>query len=428
MSAGRSILAGTWGGGAFLSTDHGANWTAVNTGLKGTYVYCLAASGMHLYAGTDSGAFHSTNHGASWTSITAGLTDTMMYRAVYAFAVNGTDLFAGTNNGVFLSTDNGACWTAANAGLPDEFAASALAVSGTDLFAGSQWTHGGIFHSTDRGSSWTTVTTGAQDSYIYSFGANGPDLFTGGGFGRVYRSTDNGTNWVAVNTGLMTASVSALAVSGTNLFAGGSGGGTFRSTNNGTTWSTLNAGPSDIMTYCAVSDLAVSNAALFAGTDSGVFRSTNNGDELDCRQHGADGKVHRISCPQWYDPLRRNLWRRSFPLHQRWHKLDCGQCGIDGFHCLSSCCQRHTSLCGDKQLLAGPAAFAIRPTMVQTGVKSAIRGQSSESQILRSADPVSSPRPGATVSSVPPTMVRPGPLSTRDRQTTTAVSMYTPLP
>ena len=55
----------------FKSSNSGATWRAVNTGLANRVVTVLAAdphvSGT-LYAGTAAGVFKTTNAGASWTA------------------------------------------------------------------------------------------------------------------------------------------------------------------------------------------------------------------------------------------------------------------------------------------------------------------------------------------------------------------------
>jgi hypothetical protein len=56
--SGTNVFAGTWGG-VFLSTDTGASWAAVNTGLTNLHVSALAVSGTNLFAG-GSGVFLST--------------------------------------------------------------------------------------------------------------------------------------------------------------------------------------------------------------------------------------------------------------------------------------------------------------------------------------------------------------------------------
>jgi hypothetical protein len=55
----------------------------------------MVQSGENTFAGTDSGVFLSTNNGASWTAVNTGLT----YPRVQSLAVLGTNLFAGTYGG-----------------------------------------------------------------------------------------------------------------------------------------------------------------------------------------------------------------------------------------------------------------------------------------------------------------------------------------
>jgi len=137
-TSGTNLLAGTWGG-VFLSTNNGASWTQLNTGLLDTNVTALAVSGTNLFAGSSThysggvgGVFLSTNNGTSWTQASTGLTNT----DAHALAVSGTNLFVGTGGGVFLSTNNGTSWTEVNAGLLDTNV-TALAISGANLFAGT---------------------------------------------------------------------------------------------------------------------------------------------------------------------------------------------------------------------------------------------------------------------------------------------------
>ncbi len=54
---GSHLFAGSYYGGVFLSTNNGANWTPVNTGLTNTRVFSLAVSHLSLFAGTDGGVW-----------------------------------------------------------------------------------------------------------------------------------------------------------------------------------------------------------------------------------------------------------------------------------------------------------------------------------------------------------------------------------
>ncbi|MBK7571731.1 MAG: hypothetical protein IPI10_08945 [Bacteroidetes bacterium] len=67
--SGSNIFAGTIGGGVFLSTNNGNNWSPVNNGLTNPNVYSLAISGSNVLAGTLFGLFISYDNGNSWTEI-----------------------------------------------------------------------------------------------------------------------------------------------------------------------------------------------------------------------------------------------------------------------------------------------------------------------------------------------------------------------
>jgi len=86
----------------FQSTDGGANWRAINTGLTGGEVRALAIDPQTpstLYAGTSGrGVFQSTDGGASWRAINTGLT-TLDVRALAIDAHTPGTLYAGTSGG-----------------------------------------------------------------------------------------------------------------------------------------------------------------------------------------------------------------------------------------------------------------------------------------------------------------------------------------
>jgi len=95
--SGPNIFAATRQGGVFISTDNGATWKAVNSGLpKRTDFQCLTVSGTNIFLGSFKGVFISTNNGASWTVINSGLPEG---NSVYCLAASDTDLFAGTEEG-----------------------------------------------------------------------------------------------------------------------------------------------------------------------------------------------------------------------------------------------------------------------------------------------------------------------------------------
>jgi len=177
-SSGADLFAGTWWGGVFLSTNNGANWTSVSTGLpSNTNVGSLAVDGTNLFAGvspgmggTVGGVFVSSDSGASWTK------ESLASGVVRSLAFSGANFIAGTGDGVFLSTNDGMTWTVSDTGLTNTNV-MCLANSDTNLFAGTYG--GGVFLSSDNGTSWTTKSTGLTETRVMSLISYGESLFAG---------------------------------------------------------------------------------------------------------------------------------------------------------------------------------------------------------------------------------------------------------
>src|SRR5215212_5220424 len=90
-----------------------AQWVKT-AGPPGINVNVFFDNGSFLFAGTSSkGVFRSSNQGASWTPVNSGLANA----TVLSFTKDQTYLYAGTNEGVFRSSNNGSTWTAANNGI-----------------------------------------------------------------------------------------------------------------------------------------------------------------------------------------------------------------------------------------------------------------------------------------------------------------------
>jgi hypothetical protein len=248
--AGTNLYAGTTSG-VFLSTNNGATWSAVNTGLKNTVISALASSGTNIFAGTTGGVFLSTDNGLSWSAVDSGLTNT----SIRALAVSGENLFAGTPGGVFSSATNGSSWSVTK----ETNSVNALAVSGTLIIAAL---NGSIASTSDCGAIWGPMDTG-MSQHVGVFTVSGNDLFAGTPAG-VYRTKIDAANWTSVGTGLSNTSVVAVAVSGTNLFAG-SYTGVYIYTGNSTSWTSANTQLPKI----AVTSLIVYGKNLFAGTNGG---------------------------------------------------------------------------------------------------------------------------------------------------------------
>ena len=220
------------------------------SGPYGGTISSFATVDTSLFAGTASaGVFRSTDSGANWDSVNSGLTNL----GIQSLAVSGTNLYVGTRGGVFRSTDNGTNWTAANTGLGNTDA-TALAVSGTNLFAGTAG--GGVFRSTDNGASWDSVNIGLTDRYISTlaadiFPAEPHDdtlVFAGTQGGHAFRSIDNGESWVDVSAGLLGTAVGDLEFQGYNVFSA-TANGVFRMNVYDAAWTQVNVGLTHTFVY-----------------------------------------------------------------------------------------------------------------------------------------------------------------------------------
>ena len=118
----------------FLTYTVNAQWVQTN-GPYGVSVSYLAVSGSTIFIGTPwggEGILRSTNNGASWNAVDSGLSPAYNIRS---FAVSGDNIFAGGGS-VHLSTDNGMSWTEVDSGLTTKLVTS-LAVSDSTIFAGT---------------------------------------------------------------------------------------------------------------------------------------------------------------------------------------------------------------------------------------------------------------------------------------------------
>ena len=245
-SIGSTLFAGTTDG-VYRSTDDGANWIQVDSGVPTDYANVLVTNGMDLYLGTDAagGLYRSTDSGASWKNL--NVTNT----GVNAILVSGSTIFAGTAlQGFKVSTNGGTSWT--TVGSFGTTAVWDFATLGSYLFAATDGY--GILVSNDNGATWQTSNPGLNNVHLERLTVMGPNIFAGTSPGTnsgVYLSTNNGGNWTSVSTGLPNDYVYGLAASGTNLFAAigaqnSANGGIYLTTNRGQSWKVENIGMTGI--------------------------------------------------------------------------------------------------------------------------------------------------------------------------------------
>jgi photosystem II stability/assembly factor-like uncharacterized protein len=264
---GTEILAQTYEGYLYHSSDLGDHWTCGNS-----------AWGVPVYAYGDTliaGGYRSFDNDVSWEHMPY-FEEGMFMRTCY---FKGDTIFAGCTGtyGIYYSTDGGDSWNQtsgifSNYGIPAVFS---LAAIGTNMFAGTSLD--GLFKSTDNGLTWTQCYPAMPIIEISSVVTNGTYIFAGSSNiyddpdntpSGIYRSADLGNSWVQVNSGLLSLDIRTLLVDGTDIYAG-TREGIYKSSDNGETWTSFNQGyqPSPFATSLLVYDnyMFTSNF-LVAGT------------------------------------------------------------------------------------------------------------------------------------------------------------------
>ncbi len=279
-----------------------ALFTSLETGVTGAanegVVYQDRLAPTTLYVVTNNrGIFKSTNSGASFTAINSGLPN--MIGQTNRLAIDPTNsqiLYLGLSDaaGVFKSINGGASWLPSNSGLstPQALSINVVTVDGNDPTIVWLATAGGVYKSTNSGAAWTlkysavdgsgsilpsaTVRVrlgSSNDVYIANrhINANGTLTATSG----ILKSIDGGTTWTNILQNLAASQVRVTA-SG-DIYAGISAAvgnpAVYLSTNGGVSFApySTNLAGSDIRSFGFAAD---ESALISLSLENGFY--TNN--------------------------------------------------------------------------------------------------------------------------------------------------------
>lgn len=283
-----SVLYGsieTSGASFFKTSTTAASWIAKNSGLGTGKVNALAFSPTNpatLYAATTQGVFKSSDRGASWQAVTTGLS--IEIRALAIDALSPDTVYAGTwGLGVYKSTNGGGSWARVYPASPASTYVLALAAdpnSGGRIYASIQG--GGIFKTNDGGTNWSEANSGLANKFVPSLvidPKNSNTLYAAlmGGAG-VFKSVNGGESWSAASNGLSPhLTMTCLAVDPQNsntLYAGSESGKGFKSVDGGANWGLIYSGSA----FKALAVDPQSPSTVLGGSyGRGVFRSTDGG-------------------------------------------------------------------------------------------------------------------------------------------------------
>jgi photosystem II stability/assembly factor-like uncharacterized protein len=246
-----TMYAGT-NGGIFKSTDGGAAWKPINTGIfdeqSVSQASALAIDPFNtqvIYAGSDEAVFKSVNAGRSWAKI-KGLRPATPRRIVIDPSDNNTIYVATAGSGVYKILHGGASFIQLNAGL---------------------------------------INAGLTDHIIYDLQIdplNTRNIYVATNKG-VFKSANGGVMWTAVdakpNWAHTAGRARALAIDpvDTGTIYAGTEEGLFKSTNSGVEWKC-----NDNFVYATSLAISqVNTSVIYAAHEDGISKSTDGGQSFE---------------------------------------------------------------------------------------------------------------------------------------------------
>jgi photosystem II stability/assembly factor-like uncharacterized protein len=179
--------------GVWRSSDHGAHWQRVSTGLPATRLHHLAASNGVLVGITTTQVYRSNDGGENWVLLSGLPTD-----FPFGFAGGAGEFFLVDAFGpAFVSHDDGDTWIPTSGELPGP-----LEVRKAILLAGALYvtTDRGLFRTADGGASWQHLAVGSSPATVVNdVTEHGGALYAATDREGVQRSDDGGNVWRRVD-------------------------------------------------------------------------------------------------------------------------------------------------------------------------------------------------------------------------------------
>ena len=282
-----TVYAATGYGGVFKTTDGGAKWSAVNSGIpidRGIPILSVTidpGNPRTVYATAVGDLFKSSDGGASWSVMNSNLRIGGCFEGppVVVDPQNSATLYAGCS-GLLKSTDGGATWNSVSSRLPGSVVFLVIDPQNTQTLYAATGTR--VFKSTDGGATWRDTGLSISGRPALGIDPKNPSTvyaatyyssdFSAGAF----KSTDGGEHWSAINSGLRAIGIGPGALldgsevldviysqAGATLYGNlvnpaPGGAAVIKSTDGGTTWSPLNVArllavdPQDTATLYAI--------------------------------------------------------------------------------------------------------------------------------------------------------------------------------
>jgi photosystem II stability/assembly factor-like uncharacterized protein len=277
------LFAGTTGGGAYHTTDGGADWTALSIDDT-VWSWAIDSADGTVYAGSNHGVFRSTDGGNTFTR--AGSPGNGI---VYSLAKSGPNLYAGTGGGGFwVSTDGGATW--ANTGVAKGIGLSLNTDAAGNVYAGTNFE--GAFVKPVQGDyyarrwhpiAWENIANcRCQNGHAIAIDPRDDEhIFFSTNDGGLLVSKDGGDSWLDLSTkGLGARAPRSIGFDPANpkrIYVGGyTGNGFWRTADGGNSWTQSFFGPPNIYPTQPAVD-PVDGTVYVATLSMGVYKSTDFG-------------------------------------------------------------------------------------------------------------------------------------------------------
>lgn len=204
-------------GNIFLSTDYGISFNAIFTGLTNVNFRSVAASNnldRIVAVGRDAFAYMSTDGGATYSIINTGIRTGVNNYTDVAMSSNGQYIILTTNGNAYpytagyaatyISNNYGATFTSAPIGLGgySRFVNAAMSKNGQYQFVAADDIPPYIYRSSNYGVTWgivavipdvVDIATSSDGRYVFVT-SNNSNYYEGG----IHRSTDYGATWTLI--------------------------------------------------------------------------------------------------------------------------------------------------------------------------------------------------------------------------------------
>jgi len=229
------------------TANAGDSWTSVQGPQHVDFHALIFDAEGRLLSGNDGGVYRSTNMGASWTALNSGLGIVQFYAGISKDPDDPTIIYGGTqDNGTLKRNGNGKSnWTHILSG--DGGCTGILPTNRSVVFAEYQGT-GNLFKSVNYGSDFNRSNSGMDfrdpNCFLppFAFNPDNDDMYYA--TNRFYKSTNSGASWTAISgdlTGGNGAAVRGFTIAPSNpstIYAGTNDGRVLVSFDGGSSWET----------------------------------------------------------------------------------------------------------------------------------------------------------------------------------------------